>query len=135
MTVQVPMKTLTNISIDITAANSLTHFSPENIKNQTFSGVFRGVKWEHWSEMSGPFNGQCPSHIETSQLICSANQLTDFYVRGTLTVKGLISFFANNNSDRLLETVKLCEIFINHLNLKLEYRALLLSWHTYFKLY
>ena len=27
-------------------------------------------------------------HIETSQLICSENQLTGFYVRGT-TVKGL----------------------------------------------
>ena len=32
---------------------------------------------------------QCPSHIETSQLNCSANQLTGFYVRGTSTVKGL----------------------------------------------
>ena len=36
-------------------------------------------------------NDQCPSHIETSQLICRANQLTDFYVRGTLIVKGLKS--------------------------------------------
>ena len=36
------------------------------------------------------FNDQCPSHIETSQLICRANQLTGFYVRGTLIVKGLI---------------------------------------------
>ena len=35
------------------------------------------------------FNDRCPSHIETSQLICSANQLTGFYVRGTLLVKGL----------------------------------------------
>ena len=35
------------------------------------------------------FNGQCPSHIETSQLICPANQLTGFYVGGTLTVKEL----------------------------------------------
>ena len=28
--------------------------------------------------------------IETSQLICFANQLTAFYIRGTLVVKGLI---------------------------------------------
>ena len=35
------------------------------------------------------FNGQCPSHIETSQSIWYANQLTGFYVRETLTVKGL----------------------------------------------
>ena len=32
---------------------------------------------------------QCPSHIETSELIFSANQLTGFYMRGTLVVKGL----------------------------------------------
>ena len=29
------------------------------------------------------------SHIEISQLICPANQLTGFYMRGTLVVKGL----------------------------------------------
>ena len=32
---------------------------------------------------------KCPSHIETSQLICSANQLTGFYIRTLLVVKGL----------------------------------------------
>ena len=35
------------------------------------------------------FNDQCPSHIETSQLICRANQLTGFYMTGTLVVKRL----------------------------------------------
>ena len=34
-------------------------------------------------------NDQCPSHVETSQLICSANQMTGSYMRGTLAVKGL----------------------------------------------
>ena len=28
--------------------------------------------------------------IETSQLICAANQLTGFYMRATLTINGLI---------------------------------------------
>ena len=36
-----------------------------------------------------PFNDQCRSQIETSQLICPANQLTGFYMRGTLVVKRL----------------------------------------------
>ena len=36
------------------------------------------------------FNDQCLSHIETSELICSANQLTGLYMRETLVVKGLI---------------------------------------------
>ena len=31
-----------------------------------------------------------PSHIETSQLICSANQLAGFYMRATLALNGLI---------------------------------------------
>ena len=29
-----------------------------------------------------------PNRIETSQLMCRANQLTDFYIMGTLVVKG-----------------------------------------------
>ena len=34
---------------------------------------------------------QCSHHIETSQLICSANQLTGFYMMGTLVDKWLSS--------------------------------------------
>ena len=34
-------------------------------------------------------NDQCLSHIETNQLICSVNQSNDFYIRGSLVVKGL----------------------------------------------
>ena len=34
-----------------------------------------------------PFNDQCSHHIETSHLICSANQLTGFYMMRTLVVK------------------------------------------------
>ena len=41
------------------------------------------------------FNDQFPSHIETSQLIFRANQLTGFYVRGTLIVKGLATLMNN----------------------------------------
>ena len=36
-----------------------------------------------------PFNDQCSHHIETSQLICSANQLTGFYMMGALVYKVL----------------------------------------------
>ena len=36
-------------------------------------------------------NDQCSHHIETSQLICTANQQADFYMMGTLVVKGLMS--------------------------------------------
>ena len=37
-----------------------------------------------------PFNDHCSHHIETSQLICSGNQLTGFYMMGILVVKRLI---------------------------------------------
>ena len=35
-------------------------------------------------------------HIETSQLICTENQLTSFYMRATLALKGLISVGTNS---------------------------------------
>ena len=38
-----------------------------------------------------PFNDQCSHHIESSQMIFRANQLTGFYMMGTLVVKGLMS--------------------------------------------
>ena len=36
-----------------------------------------------------PIKCQCCPHIETSQLICTANQLTVFYMRTTLALNGL----------------------------------------------
>ena len=36
---------------------------------------------------------QCCPHIETSQLICTANQLTGFYTRATLAINGLVKVF------------------------------------------
>ena len=36
-----------------------------------------------------PLKTYVPYHIETSLLICSANQLTGFYMMGTLVVNGL----------------------------------------------
>ena len=49
-----------------------------------------GIEKENWSEMSScrlgvfnPLTTTAPHHIETSQLICSANQSTDFYMMGS----------------------------------------------------
>ena len=41
-----------------------------------------------------PFNDQCSHHIETSHLISSINQMTGFYMMGTLVVKGLMSLLS-----------------------------------------
>ena len=40
-------------------------------------------------ERSWHFKSQCYPHVETSQLICTVNQLTGFYVRATLALNGL----------------------------------------------
>ena len=39
-----------------------------------------------------PLTANVPHHVETSQLIYIANQLTGFYMMGTLAVKGLTKF-------------------------------------------
>ena len=37
------------------------------------------------------FKCQCCPHIETSQLICTVNQLNGFYIRAKLAFNGLIT--------------------------------------------
>ena len=39
-----------------------------------------------------PFNVQCSYHVEAIQLICRTNQLTDFFITGSLIVKGSTFF-------------------------------------------
>ena len=45
-----------------------------------------GMERNHWYEWA---NGQCLYYRETSQLSCSANQLTGFYMMKTMVVDGL----------------------------------------------
>ena len=40
-----------------------------------------------------PLTTNVSHHMETSQLICIANQLTGFYMMGTLVVNGLMWYF------------------------------------------
>ena len=74
----------------------LTHFKPVfhlsiRRKHQKTSFLmflsFSGdIEIEHRLK---PINYQCCSHIETSQLIYTVNQLTGFYMRATLALNGL----------------------------------------------
>ena len=48
----------------------------------------RCLKWNYLT-----FYRPMSHHIETSQLICSVNQLTGFYMMGTLVSKGLSCTF------------------------------------------
>ena len=47
-----------------------------------------------------PLSECCP-HIETSQLICTTNQLTGFYMRATLAPNGLKAYFKNISATTL----------------------------------
>ena len=49
-------------------------------------------------------NCQCCPYIETSQLICRANQLAGFYMRATLAFNGLnkqLVYFVQNKKQEL----------------------------------
>ena len=94
-------KTSINVSIgDVSLTTSTTEtllgikFDSELTFDQHFSSVCsKASKKLHALGRSSIYmslNGQCSHHIETSQLICSANQLIGFYMMGTLAVKGLI---------------------------------------------
>ena len=54
------------------------------------------------------------SYIETSQLICSANQLTGFYMMGTLAVKGLKQPSKKVTRNRVFQICSWQEVFIEH---------------------
>ena len=60
------------------------------------------------------FKCQCCPHIETSQLICCANQLTGFYMRATLAFNGLMSCLHKSGKRfYMLFNGKLCRYIFN----------------------
>ena len=61
------------------------------------------------------FNDQCSHHIETSQLICIANQLTGFYIIKTLVVKGLILRVPCTSAKFQFRYTVIAEVFQNHI--------------------
>ena len=75
---------------------------------------------------------QCCAHIETSQLVCTTNQLTVFYMRATLGLNGLncqSKFFKHfsfakkkfHNSTRRTFISKFCIVSFNSGWIKLEF--------------
>ena len=52
------------------------------------SWMFR-FRLRHQTSDAQSIKCQCCTHMETSQLICCANQLTGFYMRATLALNGL----------------------------------------------
>ena len=64
-------------------------------------------------------NCQCCPHIETSKLICTANQLTGFYMTATVAFNGLRS--ARNQIECAFDLRKArCAILTRKVDLKLE---------------
>ena len=48
---------------------------------------------------------QCWPHIETSELICYANQSTGFYMRATLALDGLMTLFHQKHTGSTIKTL------------------------------
>ena len=59
------------------------------LKRGTYSEPSEIFNNERFARIVKPIKYQCCPHIETSQLICCANQLTGFYMSATLTLNGL----------------------------------------------
>ena len=57
----------------------------------------RELNWEHWSEICQLFHDGGPYHIETSPLICSANQWTGFCMKGTSIMKQLNALISTSS--------------------------------------
>ena len=58
-----------------------------------------------------PIKCQCCLHIETSQLICTSNQLTGFYIRLSLAFTGLIIRYSSKQRYLLHDAVNDMAIF------------------------
>ena len=58
---------------------------------RTLSKIYDETFFVNSEQLSSNSSSVCPGypHIETSQLICFANQMTGFYMRATLTLNGL----------------------------------------------
>ena len=58
--------------------------------NRNYQSTIYFLKLINPLKFAKPIKCQCCPHIETSQLICTANQLAGFYMRITLALNGLI---------------------------------------------
>ena len=58
---------------------------------RTLPKIYDETFFVNSEQLSSNSSSVCPGypHIETSQLICFANQMTGFYMRATLTLNGL----------------------------------------------
>ena len=52
-----------------------------------------GIYWSDMTYFAYSFKGQTFNNIETSQLVCFANELTSFYVMATFFFSGLSIFY------------------------------------------
>ena len=73
------------------------------------NSIWRGISGKYlrmtqWNSPRAfwPNKCHCCPHIETSQLICCANQLTGFYMRATLVLNRLITWFFREHCEQVV---------------------------------
>ena len=89
-----------------------------NLIRYRFS-VFDNLKWRVLGALNKneQFKWQCCPHLETSQLICCANQLTGFYVRVTMEFNGLKELpwiKKKKKNNKILHAKFICAISFNN---------------------
>ena len=62
-----------------------------------------------------PIKCHCCLHIETSQLICIANQLTDFYMRATLAFKSTLVQIWKYPETFVFLILRILELFVREI--------------------
>ena len=83
------------LEIRLDALLSGNHYSHNSFKTDFFI-----LEYFHQ-----PIKRQCSPHIETSQLICTADQLTGFYMRATLALNGIIFQLVYNYESRFRDSL------------------------------
>ena len=78
----------------------------KNGQKRTFNLLVPGVSWK--VTHTWPIKCQCCPHTETSQLICCANHLTDFYMRTTLALNGLNKLGVTHTAGHTYFQLQIC---------------------------
>ena len=79
-----------NFQIKIDKSRGLMYVSPYTliprspVENKNFDPILSSFSQSFVNLVVYPIKRQCCPHIETSQLICTANQLTGFYMMGNI---------------------------------------------------
>ena len=87
-----------NFQIKIDKSRGFAYVSPYTliplspVESKKFDPILSSFCQSFVNLVVCPIKCQCCPHVETSQLICTADQFTGFYIRATLAFNGLAMY-------------------------------------------